>query len=157
MKKIVILFIILLITGCGKLSVNLEQDYKIEPIELKKCSNDYEPKEYYSDENQKIYLICLSDIMLKDDKNTISLKDYLKQEQNTINKVITEFTTKLNYETGLFDGGTLIYKSNKNSENIDGDLILIQCNTLEGNKDIYIGSENIDVSSGFEKGVCGHN
>ncbi len=160
MKKFFILILlvtgILLITGCNKKSIDLKDNYKIEPIESKKCSNNYEVEEYFNDGNQKVYLICLSDIKLKDNSNSISLKDYLEQEQNSISKVVTEFTTKLNYETGLFDGGTLIYKSDENSEYVDGELTLILCNTLEGNKDIYIGTEDVDISAGFEKGLCGH-
>ena len=156
MKKIILLFATFFIVGCGNQTIDLEENYIIKPIETETCKNNYQVKEYYSEDDQKIYLVCLSDIMLNDKNNSISLKKYLDQGNTTISKVVEEFTSKTNYETGLFDGGTLIYKSSADSQYVDGDLTLIKCNTLDGNNDIYIGPKNIDTDYGFANGLCGH-
>ena len=84
----------------------------------------------------------MDEVYLKEKTEKITLKDYLKH-----NNDIQEFINKLEHYTTLKDGGTKIYKND--------DITLIKCNTLDGSKDIYIGSNNIDTTETFQKGACG--
>ena len=62
---------------------------------------------------------------------------------------ITELISNLELETELDDGGTKIYKDKTDYTNAG--LTLIKCNTLDGNKDIYIGPKDMEYQESFCK------
>lgn len=86
MKKILIIFTLMfMLTGCGSetiVNLNfLEHDFSLLPDTISNCTD--EQKLYYEYNNQKIYLVCLNEINLKqDDASNIldinTLKDYFE-------------------------------------------------------------------------------
>ncbi len=92
-------------------------------------------------EDRKIYTYCLNDVIIKIDGKEENLKDFIQKEDKAIEKIIG--TLKL--KDSLSDGGTQLYKG----EN----LTLVKCNTLDGNRDIYIGDQNME----FKQNFCDNN
>ena len=129
-------------TGDGGYKLVLQKDINDNWIKPSNCN--YEFKEYLTLQDKNIFTICIDEVNLKEKDEKITLKDYL-----TNNNDIQEFINKLELYTTLNDGGTKIYKNN--------DITLIKCNTLDGNKDIYIGSNSLDTTEAFQKGACGKN
>jgi len=127
-------------TGDGGYKLVLQKDINDNWVRPSNCN--YEFKEYLTLQDKKIFTICMDEVYLKENAKKITLKDYLKD-----NNDIEDFINKLEHYTTLNDGGTKIYKND--------DITLIKCNTLDGNKDIYIGSNNLDTTEAFKKGMCG--
>lgn len=128
-------------TGDGGYKLVLQKDINDNWVRPSNCN--YEFKEYLTLQDKKIFTICMDEVYLKENNKKITLKDYLKDNNNDIE----EFINKLEHYTTLNDGGTKIYKND--------DITLIKCNTLDGSKDIYIGSNNLDTTEAFQKGACG--
>jgi len=103
----------------------------------KECDN--KAKLYYTEENRKIYTYCLDKIELEKNNENISLKTYLWEDPNVIDKIITEFTD--NNTNSYDDGGTILYKG--------ADFNLLKCHTIDGNNDIYIGDKNMGYFNSF--------
>ncbi len=124
MKKWAFLFIISLIilTGCSS-KKNINNDIKNGD----NCMDNPRLVATYNDRN--IYLYCLDVKAIKIDNEEIILEDYLKNNPANIEKVIEALT----FEDSLDDGGTLIYS---------GEVKLVKCNSLIGNKNIYIGNNS---------------
>ena len=98
----------------------------------------------------KIYFYGIDSLQLGDSKNNyFDLKRALQYKQVSIDD-IKEYLEH-QYNNGniekytLDDGGTTIYKSNKYEA--------IICNTIEGNKDIYFGTTNIETN--LKGSYCG--
>lgn len=130
MKKaivgLLIIAVVLGITGCSsKNNFNIEYE----------CNK---PKLLLSNDGRNIYTYCIENITIEMKDRKVELKSYIEDNSNAINKIID--TLKL--EDTLMDGGTQIYK---------GDITLIKCNTLDGNKDIYIGNDNMKFKQNFCK------
>ena len=66
--------------------------------------------------------------------NNESLRTLLNNKKITIDDIIK----KMKYSDALNDGGTIIYYSDSN-ELSNTNFYLVACNTLSGNKDVYIG------------------
>lgn len=133
-KEIVTLLIVgiavLGITGCGS-----KKDFHIEYQNQSECNK---PKLLLSKEGRNIYTYCLEDTSIKINDEKTELKSYIEDNPDAVDEIIN--TLKL--EDTLKDGGTQIYK---------GDITLIQCNTLDGNKDIYIGNKDMKFKQNFCK------
>ena len=69
-----------------------------------------------------------------------SLKEYIKDNENFDN-IIENITDILELEHTAKDGGTKVYKSDVY------DITLIRCNTVEKNKDIFIGDYNMQFDN----------
>ena len=91
-----------------------------------------------SKDGRNIYTYCLENITIEMKDRKTELKSYIEDNSNAINEIIDI----LKLEDILKDGGTKIYK---------GDITLIKCNTLDGNKDIYIGNDNMKNKQNFCK------
>lgn len=129
----------------------LDENFKIEVITNN--SKDIKGKEYYKKEdNQTIYLVGLEELYLIDSNNKVTLKDYINQENISSNEAITYLKNKIKYVTSLYDGGTSIYSDTKLSNT---GFKLIECHTLKGNTDVYIGLKSLNEEEAFEKGYCG--
>ncbi len=152
MKKIVlVLGIVLLLSGC---SVKLDSNYEVDVKKIDKCTN--EAIEYYDNGKQKVYLVCLSKVTLKDSKHKVELKKYLKQDNIDLNDVSNELIIKLVGETSLLDESAIFYRDGGTMKFTKNGYTIVKCNTEEGNKDIYIGTDELDINKGFENGFCGH-
>lgn len=126
-----------------------ERDKKSDDILLKELANSY----IESEENvsAKIYSYGLDEIKITKNGET-----YLLEEALRLNKVtIEEIIEKLEYDT------TICYCNGKKEIASNGQSILytsqtynirfIKCNTLEGNKDIYIGNTSMKYEDNFCK------
>lgn len=118
---------------------------RIKTIEKLSCNNKAEL--YYTLEEKNIYSYCLDSIQISTDGNFIELKDYIKDNKDVIDEIINAIT----YKDSLFDGGTKIYKDGGTTEYTNNGITIINCHTLDGNRDIYIGSKNMTMQSNFCK------
>lgn len=145
----VVVLMCLLITGCGSSKLKEVKITTVEIIETNDCNN--EAKLYYTEDNYKIYTYCVDKILIGDKNNKYELSEYLKSDRNVIDEIIA----KLTVEAQAFDGGTNIYRDNESEKIATGNLTIIKCNRyLENgktNKDIYIGSQTMDMKEEFCK------
>ncbi len=148
-KLVVILFMLVVVSGCNSEIKKIDQNYDIETEEKNTCFGD--TKEYYKDGEQTIYLYCLNQINVYDDNNKISLKDYIQKNNLTIDEAIYHLVSKLNLEETLWDGGTKIYRDTQDEKTTNNGLTVIQCHTLENNQDIYIGPNSMQKNDQFCK------
>ena len=102
-------------------------------------------KEYLKLDNRTIYLAeNVSELFIVENKNQTSLKKYIINSTEVVDKLVENITNLLNKQSILKDGGTIIFK------NKDKNITLIKCNTIDGNKDIYIGDYNLN----FKSNIC---
>lgn len=133
-KFLIIPFIILILTGCGK------QKYKID-ITGQILKNSL--IEIYSfNENEKVYSMFTEINYLVDKKNKIPLEEALEKKLITMEEIVSQ----MKVISARNDGGSLIYEYSVSSGNnlSNQDFILVKCNSLEingGIKNIYIGND----------------
>lgn len=110
---------------------------QLKITKTKDCNNQL--IEYYQYEEQKVYLVCLDEIKLDD----ATLKDYFSKTYQTFDDSINNLTNSMKLVDTYKDGGTKLYKNDS--------IALIKCNTIDGNKDIYIGDTNLEYEESFCK------
>lgn len=168
-KKLIIGLMALsfILTGCGNKEIILNEDgtldigdnFKLITTEKENCENKIE--EYYSKDGQKVYLVCLDKVELKIGNQKMSLENYFKEYG--IDNITNAIVEKLEFEDGLNDGGTLIFKDGKKFKHTNNGIKIIKCKTIdyytgEYNKDVYIGQSGLDDHWGFDKGgFCGRS
>lgn len=97
------------------------------------CGN-VEFNEYLNDDNIKVYLEeNVNDLYVTFLGKKMTFKDYANGLNQTLDRSIKDLTNKLEKTAALEDGGTTIYKDE------DKNITIIACNTLNGNRDVYIG------------------
>jgi len=117
--------------------------YANKKIEVIKPENYNSVKfnKYLERDNRAIYLAGnVEEVYYTDLETRMTLKDYISKSYQTLDDSIKHLTDILDYVDTLKDGGTTIYKSSAY------DITLIKCNTIAGNKDIFIG----DYSMSFD-------
>lgn len=149
MKKIILVItIILLLTGCNERTLSKEElieetsnkYYTLELTETKNCKDEI--KNYHQQDNRNIYFVCLDEITLKR-KNIkdMTLKYHFQNVNQTFNDSIKQLVSDIDDIEYLKDGGTKIYKHKEYT--------IILCNTIDGNKDIYIGNNNMEYKETY--------
>jgi len=114
------------------------EEAKLEIVESdNKCS---EAKLYYSLDDYDIYTYCLDSIKISRNKEFVELSS-LFESDTTINDLFRNMKEKEIYK----DGGSKLYVDEEQ------DIGLIRCNTIDGNRDIYIGSKDIKYEESFCK------
>ena len=102
-------------------------------------------------DKRNIYYYGIDLVFLCDNKdNCYQLKQALNNKQITLNEINKYLEKQVEYKNfqvfRMYDGGTTIYKKS--------DMIIIFCNTIAKNKDIYIGNNQLlDTLNG---NYCGH-
>lgn len=119
---------------------------KIETSESNICDKE---ELYYIGYDYNIYTYCIKSIVLDDGKEKLELKNAIKNDNNVIDEIINELIPK----DTLKDGGTTIYKDSMDKNFTNNGLTVIKCNTLNGNRDIYIGPDSMQ----FEEHFCKNN
>lgn len=116
-----------------------------EYINMSYSSSKTCKKNKYYRKDITIYTYCLSDIKI----NNIELKSYLNThgDKETINTLINELKEESVYK----DGGSKLYREEKPYNISKEGISILKCNTLDGNKDIYIGPINMRYESDFCK------
>lgn len=108
------------------------------------CGN-IEFNEYLNDYNIKVYLEeNVNDLYVTDAGQKMTFKDYANGLNQTLDRSIKDLTNKLEKTVTLDDGGTTIYKDE------DKNITVIACNTLDGNRDVYIG----DYQLYYKENMC---
>lgn len=134
MKKIIIVALFIIsITGCSKKITNINSNININ------CNN--KPQLLVEQKERKIYTYCLNDVMIKINDKEENLKEFIETDEKAIDKIIET----LELEGAYSDGGTKLYKGET--------LTLVKCNTLDGNRDVYIGDQNMK----FKQNFCDNN
>ena len=107
----------------------------ISNIEVSKTNetDDKKWKEYYKNNERTIYLESnIEEVYVSNEKEKNTLKYYIKNTNQTLEKSLEAITSKLIKMYAFDDGGTTVYQSEEK------DITVIVCNTLTGNKDIHI-------------------
>lgn len=147
MKKVCLLLcIMLLISGCTTKSKDGEEKLPSDVVEIelsKKDNCDNDITEYYTRGNQKIYFVCLNEIMIP--KENCSLSYYLNQVDKDFEEKLADLKSSLKEVEVYKDGGTKIYKNDTTT--------IIVCHAMQENdkynEDIYIGDENLEFQQDF--------
>lgn len=136
MKKsteIFIVGIIILVMSICSLIVFEINDHKTR-IETKTSGEECEVKLYYEDNKQKVYSYCLDSIKFKGKELNKLLSDGMK---------IEELIDTLEKDGDYWDGGSKMYRG----KNIS----VLKCDTIDGNRDIYIGNSEMKYENSFCK------
>ena len=100
---------------------------------------------YLTKENRTIYLENnIKELYIFDHQRRWTFKYYVTNTNQSLENSLKSVTDLLEKEANLKDGGTAIYK------NKDKNMTIIACNTLSGNKDVYIG----DYQLSFKDNMC---
>ena len=156
--KVIIFFTLVIAISLfigGFLGYNLTKDNKVNIIVPEKSNptiitveaTECNTKNYIELTDYNIYTYCLDHLMIFTNNNLIELKNYVPDKP----EFITELISNLELETELNDGGTKIYKDKNDYTNAG--LTLIKCNTLDSNKDIYIGPKDMEYQESFCKNI----
>lgn len=100
---------------------------------------------YLTKEDRTIYLENnIKELYIFDHQRRWTFKYYVTNTNQSLENSLKSVTDLLEKEANLKDGGTAIYK------NKDKNMTVIACNTLNGNKDFYIG----DYQLSFKDNMC---
>lgn len=100
---------------------------------------------YLTKENRTIYLENnIKELYIFDHQRRWTFKYYVTNTNQSLENSLKSVTDLLEKEANLKDGGTIIYKDK------DKNMTVIACNTLNGNKDVYIG----DYQLSFKDNMC---
>lgn len=100
---------------------------------------------YLTKEDRTIYLENnIKELYIFDHQRRWTFKYYVTNTNQSLENSLKSVTDLLEKEANLKDGGTAIYKDK------DKNMTVIACNTLNGNKDVYIG----DYQLSFKDNMC---
>lgn len=100
-----------------------------------------------TEENYTIYYYGINSAIITLDNQEYDLGEAISLGKITIEEIIEE----LKRYDELNDGGTVIYKDGGTKKYLTDYYTLIKCHTLDGNKDIYIGNEDMEYEEIFCK------
>lgn len=119
-------------------------DAKIVTLDSSK-ENEISFNRYLTKENRTIYLENnIKELYIFDHQRRWTFKYYVTNANQSLERSLKSVTDLLEKEANLKDGGTAIYKDK------DKNMTIIACNTLNGNKDVYIG----DYQLSFKDNMC---
>ena len=117
-------------------------DIKLNVVEPQNCN--LKLNEYYKNNDRVIYTSCFDEIYVirKNSDAVMTLKYHLENVNQTFDRSISELVSDIEVVSMLKDGGTKVYKKDNYT--------IIVCNTIDGNKDVYIGNKDFK----YEQGYC---
>ena len=119
-------------------------DAKIVTLDSSK-ENEISFNKYLTKENRTIYLENnIKELYIFDHQRRWTFKHYVTNANQSLERSLKSVTNLLEKEANLKDGGTAIYKDK------DKNMTIIACNTLNDNKDVYIG----DYQLSFKDNIC---
>lgn len=114
------------------------------------CDNVSRTKLYYEEDGRRVYTRCLDSISIKYEDKTVSLKEFIK-DNDSLEEAIDKLT--LTEVDIMWDGGTKIFKDGGTTEYSSEGLTLIRCNKMldDGtiNKDIYFGTSDMEFKDNY--------
>ena len=129
-KKIILGGVLVIcLTGCQNNIFDISSNSNNE------CDN--KAKLLMVQDDRKIYTYCLNDMTITLNDKQENLKTFIEENDDAIDRIID--TLKL--EGTFSDGGTKVFKGDK--------ITLVKCNKLDGNRDIYIGDQNMEFKENF--------
>ena len=159
-KIIITIFIITIIPLIGILIYNLLPKTKTNTYNVYEDNgldiyNDDTVMLYTNLEASNIYLYNIKELLVNYRNKEITFKEYLQKYQNVddLFKVLNDYLT---VKGTLKDGGTVIYRTKVDNKLFKDSVSVIKCNTIDGNRDIYIG-KNMNSVTAFKHGACGKN
>lgn len=137
---LIVLGILLFIGGCFIVLKYKDKEYNKIKIQKTESNNYNDFNKYLEQDNIDIYIKSnLKEIFYYIEPNKkVTLKEFITTSSKTIEDSIKNLTNLLELTYTAKDGGTKIYKSE------DFDITIIKCNTIEGNKDIFVGDYLMD-------------
>ena len=135
----VIIFLFLLLAAATQYFFEEVEEPEVAPI-INENKDELVFNKYLTrDDNRVIYLASnLDEFYVYDDNNNKHpLKEYAKTWQS-LDDIVKHITSSLSLYGELNDGGTKIYKSEKENATI------VVCHTTTGNNDIYIGDYHLE-------------
>lgn len=104
--------------------------------------NSVKFNKYLEQTDKTIYLKGnIEEIYYRESATKVTLKDYFTKTYQTFDNALKNITDLLTSTNTLKDGGTTIYKSK------EYDITIIKCNTINGNKDIFIGDYEMNFDN----------
>jgi len=130
-----------MLTGCNNQDLSddevQEEDiyFELEPIKTIGCTNQI--REYYQSQDRKVYFVCLEEIYVKiSGSKDITLKDNFDSVKQSFDDSIDELVEQMDLVNVYYDGGTKLYSKDNYR--------ILECKTLDGNKDVYFGDETLE-------------
>lgn len=135
----------MLLTGCGKDEEKVEESFDglIKVVEASDCDEEVQ---LYVESDIKVYTYCLEKIEIYKSNKYWELREWMTSINQYASASIEEILAEddLWNDVELYrDGGSKLYMSD--------DFRILQCNTLDGNKDVYIGNDSMRYEEGFCK------
>jgi len=149
-KIIIIIIVIFLILNIVSMLILKENESNNPYIEVKNNSKQEITNSIIVDgieESYTIYYYGIKSATINLDNQKHDLGEALSLGKITIDEIINE----LKIYGELNDGGTMIYKDGGTKKYLTDNYTIIKCNTLNGNKDIYIGNEDMEYEESFCK------
>jgi len=124
-------------------------NFTVSPADIEK---PYVLTKKFMYENRSIYFYGIDSAILCDkNEYCYQIQDAIQNKQTSLDQFQKYLEKQAEYENVkidyLFDGGTTIYKKSG--------FLIVYCNTLDGNKDVYIG--NLNMLDDLNGGYCGHS
>ena len=134
----------LLITGCGK--ENNDSFLENNDLQTEEITR-YVIMEGEDGDKYKIYYYGINNAIIIVGENSYDFEQTILTGTLTLDEILNDMEL---YAT-LNDGGTKIYKGMKNGSYLTDGYSLIRCNTIDGNRDIYIGKYDMEYEDFFCK------
>lgn len=99
------------------------------------------------DSSYTIYYYGIEKAIINLNNEKLDLADSLVENKITLEELLED----LKKSNELNDGGTVIYKDGGTKKYLTDSYTIIKCNTLEGNKDIYMGDKDMEYEEDFCK------
>lgn len=135
---------VLVMAGCEKQeddnlteNTNLNTEEKVRYVIMK----DEDGDEY------KIYYYGIDYAFITVGNNTYDFEQAILTGALTLDEILDD----MELDATLNDGGTKIYRDSGSKKYFNDSYSIIRCNTIDGNRDIYIGKNNMEYEDGFCK------
>lgn len=99
-----------------------------------------------NDIDYNLYYYGLHDVYVTVDGETLPLKEALSYGKVTLDGIIADCNRRQPAANIFKDGGSVLYDF--------GDYRIIKYHTLDGNRDVYIGTSDMDINAKNAAGVC---
>ena len=107
----------------------------VYPTKNNNCKDEIRLYSQYG--NSNVYFVCIGEVEIVYHPNMSHVETINYNSKSNIDYIIRQMNIKEQYR----DGGSIMYER-------EG-LRILKCNTVDGNKDIYIGYNNLEYKDGY--------
>lgn len=108
-------------------------NYDIDVIGKSFCTNELNI--YYDGNDKDIYFYCIDEVYVYGDDKMYTLNNFIKDNVSSLDNLLSNY-----YGHISFDGGSTLYKISFGDDTYN----IYKCNSLSGNKNIYIGTSDME-------------